>query len=50
LKAEISSSEVRRLVRAGQSRWKGQVPAAVAEYIEEAGLYRSDAGKGRKRS
>lgn len=50
LKAEVSSSEVRRLVRAGQSRWKKQVPVAVAEYIEGAGLYRSGAGKGRKRS
>jgi nicotinate-nucleotide adenylyltransferase len=50
LKNEVSSSEVRQLVRAGQSRWKSQVPAAVAEYIEETGLYRSSAGKGRKRS
>lgn len=50
LKAEVSSSEVRRLVRSGQSRWKKQVPVAVAEYIEEAGLYRSGAGTGRKRN
>ncbi len=50
LNAEVSSSEVRRLVRAGQSRWKKQVPAAVAEYIEETGLYRSGARQERKRN
>ena len=37
--ADISSSEIRQSVAAGQSV-TGRVPAAVAEYIETHGLYK----------
>lgn len=39
---DVSSTEVRRRVREGESI-EGLVPAVVAEYIEERGLYRQDA-------
>jgi nicotinate-nucleotide adenylyltransferase len=40
VKADVSSSEIRRLVSEGKSL-AGLVPDAVADYIEKQGLYRS---------
>lgn len=42
VEAPVSSTEVRRRIRAGEP-WEDQVPPAVAEYIRSRGLYRRSA-------
>ena len=39
----ISSSDIQRLIAAGED-WESLVPAAVAEYIAEHGLYGAGVG------
>lgn len=49
LKADVSSSEIRRLVRQRRKIWQKKVPAAVGMYIESTALYRGGHARSRRK-